>query len=157
MSYWSEGCSLIIPAAKRQYARAILELLDEYTMNEEHGNYTLVDKKNADEPYFRKVLEYIGFDDGVIDADGDYQLGRVLDGPYLLSDYLRVLAPYLEGKIYLYDEDDNDRWGYSFEDEQMKYLAAEITYKEISNPVIPFPHDMRDFFFPEEEEEEVEV
>ena len=127
MSYWSEGSTLVIPAAKRQWARAILEKLDEYTANEEYGNYTLVDKKNADEPYFQGVLEYIGLGAGIINANGDYELGSVHDGPYLLSDYLRVLAPYLEGQIFLYDDDEGDRWSYKFEDEQMKYLVGEVT------------------------------
>ena len=72
---------------KRQWARAILEKLDEYTADYEYGNYTLVDKKNADEPYFRGVLEYIGLGDGVIDADGDYQR-QAQDGP---TDALRLI------------------------------------------------------------------
>ena len=153
MMYWSNDCSLTVNADNVTSVRKMTEIYDEFIYEREveysrRSNQPLsfrpTDIKLLDAKYLETFLHFWGFPDARIDENYNLIFGNLQEGDDIMLDYLRFISKYVNGDIYLYDDNDNDNWAYKFEDEEMRVYYAELVYKD-AEVSYPFPQPLMDF------------
>ena len=151
--YWSNDCSLTVNADKVTYVRKMTEIFDEFIYEgereyarrrNEETKFRPTDTTLWDKQYLETFLHLWGFPYARIDENFQLVFGNLEEGNDIILDYLRYISVYVNGDIYLYDDNDNDNFAYKFEDGQMRVYYAELVYKD-SERSYPFPEELKNF------------
>lgn len=161
--YWSNDCSLSVNADNVTSVRKMTEVYDEFIYERER-EYALrtnqpiqfrpTDINLPDNKYLEGFLHLWDFPDARIDENYNLIFGNLQEGHDSTLDYLRFISKYVNGDIYLYDDEDNDNFAYKFEDGEMRIYYSELTYKD-SGHCYAFPQELMDFLDYIEEEKAV--